>query len=111
MAAASTLTTPADEAGVLFPLVDGRRSTTSTSRAVLAEATRAVAPEVAARIDAAKNWHRDYVSLLSDIEAASARSAKNALLVAGDGLASLHRQMVFRRDGEDVALDEAMRRH
>jgi len=101
--------TTAPEHGVLFPLVDGRRSTTSTSRAVFAEATRAVAPDVADAIESAKQWRRDYVRLLSDIEAVSAKSAKNALLVAGDGLDALHRHLVFRRDADEVPLQQALR--
>src|SRR3954468_13324753 len=90
------------DTGVLFPLVDGRRSTQSTSRAVLAEATRAVAPDVAAAIEASSDWRRDYVRRLSEIEAASAKSAKAAQLIAGDGLDALHRHLVFSRDGEEV---------
>src|SRR3954447_9769681 len=101
---AQTTTTQTDERGVLFPSVDGRRSTTSTSRAVFAEATRAVAPDVAHAIESAKNWRRDYVRLLSDVEATSAQSAKNALLVAADGLDAVHRHLVFRRRETEVPL-------
>ena len=99
----------ASDAGVLFPLVDGKRRTSTTSRAVFAEATRVVAPELARDIEASSNWHRDYVRRLSDIEAVSAGSGKNAVLVAGDGLEALHRHLVFRRDGDERPLGEALR--
>src|SRR3954447_2008736 len=87
------------ELGVLFPQVDGRRSTSTTSRAVFADATRAVAPDVARAIESTHDWHKDYVAKMSDVEAVSAASTKNALTVAGDGLAALHGHLVFARDG------------
>jgi hypothetical protein len=99
----------ARETGVLFPLVDGRRSTQTTSRGVFADATRAVAPAVAAGIDAAGNWHQDYVRHMGAVEAAMATSAKHALAIAGDGLESLHRRMVFARGDEEVPISQAMR--
>jgi hypothetical protein len=101
--------TAAPVTGVQFPLVDGRRSTQTTSRAVFADATRAVAPEVAAAIERATNWHRDYVGHMVAVEAASARSAKAALAVAGDGLDALHRRMVFVRGDEELPIDGALR--
>ena len=97
------------ETGVLFPLVDGRRSTQTTSRAVFAEATRAVAPDLSREIESARDWHKDYVRRLADIEAVGASSAKNALLVASDGLDAVHHHLVFARDGAEVPLEQALR--
>jgi len=97
------------ETGVLFPLVDGRRSTQTTSRAVFAEATREVAPDIAHGIESARDWHKEYVRRLADIEAVSAASGKNALRVAGDGLHALHRHLVFRRGETEVPLEQALR--
>ena len=99
---------PAATSGVLFPLVDGRRSTQSTARLVFAEATRAVAPDIAAAIETGRDWHRDYVARLSDVEAASVSSAKAALLIASDGLDALHRHLVFARDGGEAPLIDAL---
>src|SRR3954465_15796650 len=96
------------ETGVLFPLVDGRRSTQTTARAVFAEATRSCAPDVADAIDSSEKWRRDYVARLVDIEAASASSPKNALLVAADGLAAVHERMGFARDGEELPVAQAI---
>src|SRR4051794_41895854 len=91
----TSATATAVETGVLFPLVDGRRSTQSTARAVFAEATRSCAPDVADAIESSEKWRRDYVARLVDIEAASASTPKNALLIAADGLAAGHGRVVF----------------
>jgi hypothetical protein len=99
----------APESGVLFPLVDGRRSTQSTSRAVLADATRATAPEVASAIEKSAQWHRDYVGHVAAVEAVSASSAKAASVVARDGLDSLHRHLVFVRGDDERPLGEALK--
>src|SRR4051812_48535915 len=104
----TTAAVPPSETGVLFPLVGGRRSTQTTARAVFADATRGCAPDVARAIDGSAKWHRDYVARLVDIEAASATSPKHALLVADDGLASVHDRMVFARDGQELPLARAL---
>jgi len=98
----------AAESGVLFPLVDGRRSTQSTSRAVLADATRASAPDVAFAIEKSAKWHRDYVGHVAAVEAVSASSAKAASVVARDGLESLQRHLVFARGDVERPLAEAL---
>src|SRR5947209_6809369 len=79
--------------GVLFPLVDGRRSTQTTAKAVFAEAARGVAPDVAESIERSANWHKDYVGHLSTLERVSALSPKSALAVASDGLSALHARL------------------
>lgn len=104
------MTEPRIETGVLFPLVDGRRSTQTTARGVFADATRGIAPEVAQRIDTSRNWHKDYVAFLADVERVTASSAKAAATVASDGLFSLHERMVFGRDGDEVPLANALER-
>jgi len=96
--------------GVLFPLVDGRRSTQTTAKAVFAEAARGVAPDVAESIERSANWHKDYVAHLSTLERVSALSPKSALAVAADGLFALHERMVFARDGEQMSLSQALDR-
>jgi hypothetical protein len=94
----------------LFPLVDGRRSTQSTARGVFADAARGCAPDVARAIEGSTKWRRDYVSRLVDLEAVSASSPKNALLVAADGLASVHERMVFATDGQSMPVRVAIER-
>jgi hypothetical protein len=104
------MTEPEHDTGVLFPSVDGRRSTQTTARAVFADATRSVAPEVASAIERSGNWHKDYVRHLGEIERVSASSAKAATIVATEGLHALHERMVFARDGEEVELAHALDR-
>src|SRR5436305_4738893 len=96
--------------GVLFPLVDGRRSTQTTAKAVFADAARGVAPDVAESIDRSANWHKDYVAHLSTLERVSALSSKAAISVASDGLFALHERMVFARDDEELSLSHALER-
>jgi len=96
--------------GVLFPLIDGRRSTQSTAKAVFADAARGVAPDVADAIEHSRNWHKDYVAHLSTLERVSALSPKSALSVAADGLFALHERMVFARDGDELSLSHALDR-
>ena len=98
------------ESGVLFPIVDGRRSTQTTARAVFAQAMRAVAPDVAHAIETSRNWHKDYVGHLGEIERVTAESGKAASVVARDGLFALHERMVFVRDGDEVPLATAFSR-
>jgi hypothetical protein len=97
-----------EQSGVLFPLVDGRRSTQTTARAVFAEAARGCSPDVADAIEHSGNWHKDYVRHLGSVERVSASSPKSALAVASDGLFALHERMVFARDGEEVSLAHAL---
>ena len=102
---------PADKAdGVLFPLVDGRRSTQTTARAVFADAARSSSPEVADAIEHTRDWHEDYVRHLGAVERISASSPKSALAVAADGLFALHDRMVFARDGEEMPVAHALDR-
>jgi hypothetical protein len=99
------------ETGVLFPLVDGRRSTQTTARAVFAEAMRAVAPDVAHTIETSRDWHKDYVRCLGEIERVTAQSGKAASVVARDGLFAVHERMVFARDGDEVPLATALQHY
>ena len=99
-----------EQSGVLFPVVDGRRSTQTTARAVFADAARAASPDVADAIEHSRNWHKDYVRHMGAVERVSASSPKSALAVASDGLFSLHERMVFARDGEEVPLAHALGR-
>ena len=98
------------ESGVLFPLVDGRRSTQTTARAVFADAARASSPEVADAIEHTRDWHKDYVGHLAAVERISAASPKGAMSVAADGLFALHERMVFARGGDEMPIAHALDR-
>lgn len=96
-------------AGVHFPADDqGRRSTTTTAKGVLADSVRGVDAALAERIDGAREWRKDYVDLVHAVTAASAGSADRASRIATDGLASMRRRMVVvDAAGDEVGLDEA----
>lgn len=96
-------------AGVHFPADDqGRRSTTTTTRGVLADSVRGVDAALAERIDGVRDWRKDYVDLVHDVTAASAGSADRAARIAADGLTSMRRRMVLVDDsGAQAPLDEA----
>ena len=87
---------------------DGRRSTTGTGRAIFADSVRAVAPELAARIEHTSDWRKGYIRPLRDIVAAAAATPESAVQISRDGLASAHRRFTFERDGQARLLGEAM---
>jgi hypothetical protein len=95
--------------GVVFPLVDGRRSTTATGRAVVADALRGADPVGAASAERETNWRQGYLPHFRRLVEAGLPSADAARQIARDGLASLHDRMCWvEPDGEDdLPLDEA----
>jgi len=89
------------QTGVVFPLgEDGRRGTASTGRAVWADAVRGVDDELAARIETAEDWRRQYVDIVVAHTAAATRTTVGAATVARQGLEALDRRMRFERDGD-----------
>lgn len=96
-------------AGVHFPSDDqGRRTTTPTTKGVLADSVRAVDPALAERIDGARDWRKDYADLVHAVTLASAASPDAATRIAADGLASMRRRMVLvDAGGAEVPLEEA----
>lgn len=99
-----------DEQGVLFPKgPDGRRSTAATGRTVWADAVRGVDDPLADRIEAAKDWRKDYVGAVVEHTAVATRSPEAAVQVARAGLTSLREQMRFERDGTVTSVADALR--
>ena len=96
-------------AGVHFPADgEGVRSTTATTKGVLADSVRRVDPALADRIEGVRDWRKGYVDLVHDVTAASAASADAARRIADDGLASMRRRMVLVDvAGDEAPLDEA----
>lgn len=99
-----------DVAGVVFPLVDGRRSSTATGQAVLASAARAISPDLASAIEAESDWYGRYVDHTLRLEEAQLADPAGADRVPAAGLAAVADRMVFVREGESLRLDEALRR-
>jgi hypothetical protein len=90
-----------------FPEVDGRRSTTATGRAILADAARAADAELAARIERCGSWRREYAPLLRALTALSAEP-QNARAIAHAGLESMRGRLVLEGDGVRTPLAEAL---
>jgi hypothetical protein len=97
-----------EEAGILFPVGrSGRRSTMETNRGVWADAVRAVDRDLAETIANAANWREEYVDHVRAVTELGARSTETAQRIAQDGLIAARSRLVFRRDGEDHALEAA----
>ncbi|MDQ4144728.1 MAG: hypothetical protein M3198_13485, partial [Actinomycetota bacterium] len=97
----------AGDQGVQFPLIDGRRSTQATGKRVFASSVRYVDSGLADRIEAAQNWRKTYLPAVRQTVELGARSSKNALRIASDGLDEARSAFTFERDGENMSLDEA----
>jgi hypothetical protein len=101
------MTATREEAGVLFPAVDGRRSTTATGQAIVADAARAADVALGARIAGLGRWRAEYIDALRDLTAVTGRSRAAALAAARAGLRSMAARMVLRSGGADLPLERA----
>ncbi|NLJ53317.1 MAG: hypothetical protein GX344_04180 [Intrasporangiaceae bacterium] len=97
-----------DSTGVVFPLVDGRRSTVATGRAVVADALRSVDPVGSAATERETNWRADYLGPFRRLVEAGLQSPEAALTIARDGLTSINGRMQWGDpDAADVPLSAA----
>jgi hypothetical protein len=95
--------------GVVFPAVDGRRSTSATGRAVVADALQPVDPVGAAAALRETNWRSGYLTHFRRLVEAGLGQPSDAVAVAEAGLASVHERMVWRDpDGKESRLDAAL---
>ena len=99
--------TPVAE-GADFPIHRGKRSSTWLGKEVFASCARDLDPELAARIEATKNWREDYLQPCLDLVSLAALSPDNAVHIATTGLRVLHESFVFGADGEERLLAEAV---
>ena len=99
------MTSTREETGVLFPAVDGRRSTSATGQGIVADAARAADPALGARIAGLRRWRADYIDALRDLTAVTGRSRAAALAAARAGLRSMAARMVVRAEGDDLPLE------
>jgi hypothetical protein len=97
------------DSGVGFPNRDGRRSSTATGRAVLADALARTDPALSAAIAAEKDWRHRYPRYFRELTSREATVPGGALRIAADGLDAVARRFVFTRDGRDRPLVEALR--
>ena len=98
-----------DVTGVVFPEVDGRRSTSATGRAVVADALRPVDPVGAAAAQRETNWRSGYLAHFRRLVEAGLARPEDAVAIADAGLASVHARMRWRDpDGRECGLDTAL---
>ena len=90
-----------------FPEIDGRRSTTASTRAIVADAARPADPALAGRIAACENWRSGYAPLLRALTTLAAEPG-NARAIARSGLASMRERLVLETGDGDVPLDDAL---
>ena len=93
--------------GVVFPEVEGRRSTSATGRAVLADALAVVDPIGSAAAARETSWRSGYLAHFRRLVEAGLVSAEASRRVAADGLASVHARMVVHADGLERPVLEA----
>lgn len=96
-----------EQRGVVFPVVDGRRSTIITGRAVVADALRAADPVGAASAERETNWRQGYLPHFRRLVEAGLPTNDAAIGIARAGLGSLHERMRFAGPAGDVPLATA----
>jgi len=100
--------------GILFPLINGQRSTSEAGKAVLCAAITAgedIVPVAAAKARTERNWRFKYKTHFKSMFLESLKSPEKALSVAKAGADFLHNNFQFRRkDGSVVAFKTEMER-
>ena len=95
-----------EQHGLVFPADDqGRRSTSTVGRAVVADALRPVDPTGARAVEQTTSWRSDYLVHFRRLVEAGLDTPQAAVSVATGGLASLRSRMrVLDPSGEERAL-------
>ncbi len=96
---------PADPVeGVVFPLSGEARSTSAAGRGVVADAVRAVAPDLAQQVLDTRAWRTGYLPHFREMTRLALTAPGGATSIAAAGLASVHERFRYRHDGEDLPL-------
>ncbi len=96
--------------GVVFPAAaDGRRSTATLGRSVVADALRSVDPAGAMAAEQETNWRAGYLVHFRRLVEAGLGSRDAALSIASAGLDSLHRRMRVVLPGEEETVLDRLR--
>ena len=101
---------PAPEpTGVVFPAVDGRRSTSATGRSIVADALAPVDPLGSAAAHRETSWRSGYLTHFRRLVEAGLAQPADAVCLADAGLASVYERMVWRDpDGKESLLSAAL---
>lgn len=86
--------------GVVFPAVNGRRSTAATGRAVVADALQVVDPVGAGSAERETNWRQGYVPHFRRLVEAGLPTPDVGVAIARGGLTSLHDRMRWGLDSD-----------
>jgi hypothetical protein len=97
-----------DSVGVVFPLVEGRRSSLATGRAVFSDAVARVDSALATDLVREPDWRKNYHRHLRTLTHLSARSSVHSSRIARDGLDALGRRMRFVRNAQEIDLSTAL---
>lgn len=102
----SASTGPASDAGVVFPLVGGERSSLATGQRIVAAATARIdtATHEAARDE--QQWRTQYLPHFRELTRLSAH--QHGSLIAIDGAQAVHAEMRHRRHGAETSLLAAL---
>ena len=101
-------TTAAPLAGLLFPELDGERSTTVAGKNIFAASVAAASPDDATAIKTEKNWRFGYAKhVVRNVELSLASPAA-AIDIATRGLDAAMSSFDFIRDGKSMKLKDAM---
>src|SRR6476661_2886489 len=97
----------AQSSGVVFPEVDGKRSTSALGRSVVHDALLPVDPVGAQAAERETNWRQGYLTHFKRlVEAGLLREGEAAVDIARAGLDSLHARMRATTPTGEVPLDE-----
>ncbi len=94
--------------GVVFPAVDGRRSTSATGRSVVVDALAGSDPVGSRAAARETSWRQGYVPHFRRLVEAGLTSPEAALRIAADGLASVHERMRYVHGGAEGPLADAL---
>ena len=97
---------PASDAGVVFRLIDGRRSSMATGQCIIATSTQRVDTAIHESARDEPDWRANYIHHFREVTRLSAQ--QHALLIAADGLASVDQQFRSRRHDTELSLTEAL---
>jgi len=106
-------TTPQDEltatdGGVDFPPADGRRPTSPTGRAVIADALRRLDLALAVDVEAEADWRHAYLEAYRRMTELAVATREATATISAEGLSSVHRRFVFTTPDGDTSISGAL---
>ena len=94
-----------NEEGLLFPMVNGKRSTSVVGPKIIAAALAVVDPKLAGQAAKATNWRSDYAAYFHKLTELATQNPGRAVDIANAGLAAAQALFEFSRDGNSQPLN------